>query len=89
MTIKILFLLGTFGRIDDRALTAHGSRRQARLIDMQRSQNVHHVLALAKQVIGDDPPMTSPPDGLGAHDGAAVPGAQLSELGETGGKGHR
>lgn len=31
--------------------------------------------------------MTSPPDRLGAHDRAAVPGAQNLELGETVGKG--
>ena len=45
------------------------------------------MLALAEQVIGDDPSMASPPDRLGAHDRTAVSGAQRLELGEPGGKG--
>jgi hypothetical protein len=46
---------------------------------MGRPKNVHHTLALAEQIIGDDAPMTSPPDGLGAHDRAPVLAAQFPQ----------
>jgi hypothetical protein len=47
---------------------------------MRCSKDVHHALAFAEQVIGDDAPMAAPPDGLGAHDRAAVLAAQFSQL---------
>lgn len=82
------FRLRTFRRIDDLSVAAYdGSGCQARLVDMRWTQDVHHMIALTEQVIADDPPMTSPPDRLGAHDRTAVPGAQPLELGETAGKG--
>ena len=52
-----------------------GSRCQACLIHIRWSQDMHHVPALAEQVVGDDPSMTVPPYGLCAHNCAAVSGS--------------
>ena len=73
--------LRTPGRIDDPAVAAYdGTRRQACLVDMRCSKDVHHALAFAEQVIGDDAPMAAPPDGLSARDRAPMLAAQFSQL---------
>lgn len=43
------------------------------------AKHVNHLLAGSKQVVGDDPTVTAPPDGLGAHDGRALLVAQLAQ----------
>jgi len=82
--------LRTPGRIDDPAVAAYdGTRRQACLVDMCFPKDVHHTLAFAEQVIGDDAPMAAPPDGLGAHDHAPVPVAEPAQSRKAGGEGLR
>ena len=54
---------------------------------MRRPKDVHHALALAEQVIGDDAPVATPPDGLGAHNRASVLRAQLPQPREAYGEG--
>ena len=85
-----LFQPRTLGWIDDPAVSAYdGSRCQACLVDMRCPKNVHHTLALAQQVIGDDAPMAAPPDGLGAHDRAPILAAELLQSRKACGEGLR
>lgn len=56
---------------------------------MRRPKNVHYPLALAEQIIGDDAPMATPPDGLGTHDCAPVLAAQFPQSRKACGKGLR
>lgn len=56
---------------------------------MRRPKDVHHTLAFAEQVIGDDAPVAAPPNGLGAHDRAPVLGAQDPQARKAYGEGLR
>lgn len=72
--------LRAFGWIDDCAVEAQlCAGRQAGLVHMRCPKNVQHSLALAEQIIGDDAPMTSPPDGLDAQDCAPVLAARFPQ----------
>lgn len=67
--------------IDDRAVIVHESAgRQAGLVDMRRPKDVRHALSCDEKIICDNPPVAAPPDGLGAHDRAAVLAPQFSQL---------
>ena len=46
--------------------------RERRLDDLARSHDVLDARPAGQQVIGDDPAMTAPPHGLGAHDRAPI-----------------
>src|SRR6266536_2631105 len=60
---------GSLFRIDQCAFRSlAGGRRQFRGLDLSRAQNVEHGLARRNQIIGNDAPMTAPPNSFGAHD---------------------
>jgi hypothetical protein len=42
-------------------------------LDLPRPHDVEHALSRREQIIGNDPPMASPPNALRAHDGAVAP----------------
>ena len=46
------------------------------------SKNVEHVISSRDQIVRDDSAMTSPPNRLGAHDGASLGMAQFTQSGE-------
>jgi hypothetical protein len=80
----------TFSGIDDRSIIAKdGAGRQVCLIDMRRPEDVHHLLSCGEKVIGNDPPMASPPDRFRAHNRASVPAAPLPEPRHATGEGRR
>ena len=62
-------------RVGDRAVREPGRRRQAGGIDPVAAHQVEDAAAAREQIVGDDPAVTAPPDGLGAHDCAAAAGA--------------
>jgi len=79
-----LFRLGTFSRINDRAIiTNDGARRQARLVDMVRPENVPHTLSDGQEIVGDDAAVAAPPNRFRAHDRASLSTAPLSQARET------
>ena len=47
---------------------------------MRRPKDVRHALSCDEKIICDNPPVAAPPDGLGAHDRAAVLAPQFSQL---------
>lgn len=53
-------------------------------INMVPAEDVPHRKAARQQVIGDDPPVAPPPDGLRTHDGAAVLAGKTAKLRESG-----
>ena len=62
------------GLLDERGVDRRGVLRDARV------PNVHHLGAERHEHVGDDPPMTAPPEHLGAHDHRAQPFGQHEEL---------
>jgi hypothetical protein len=78
---RLIIPIANFRWIDDRAVIVHESAgRHAGLVDMRRPKDVHHALSCDEKIICDNPPVAAPPDGLGAHDRAAVLAAQFSQL---------
>jgi len=67
--------------INDRSIIGHDSAwRQAGLLDMTGPKDMHDAFAFCEQVIGNDAAVAPPPDGFRAHDCAAMPAAELSQL---------
>jgi len=58
-------------------------------VDMRRPEDVHNALPGGEEIVGDDPPMAAPPDGLSAHYCASAPSASVSESRETRGERRR
>jgi len=56
---------------------------QGRSLDMAWTKNVKHCVSLGDQIVGNDSPMTPPPQSLGAHDGAAATVAELAQFREA------
>lgn len=68
------------GRVKHLSIFAHdGAGRQARLINMRFPKDMHHAVTAGEQIVGDNPPVTAPPDGFGAHDCAYAPMAQFAK----------
>ena len=78
--LKGAHLLCDLGRIDYSIVVSDdGSGRKVGLVYLRRPQNMHHALSLGEEVVGDDAPMAAPPEGLGAHDCASMPGAAVQQ----------
>ena len=74
------FQLWSFGGIDDGPVATHDRARcQVCLIDVRSPEDVHHALSRREEIVGDDPPVATPPDGFRAHDRASVLSALLSK----------
>src|SRR5690349_439425 len=54
--------------------------RHLRLLDLTGPENVKDGLAGGDQVVGDDPPVTPPPQSFRTHDRAALGVAQFAQL---------
>lgn len=71
-------------RIDNRAVwLPNGTWREQREIDAIRAKDVVDALSGANEIIGDDPPVTAPPNRFRAHDGRALLMPQVAELSQT------
>src|SRR5690349_9847293 len=89
----LIFLSGSEGRPRSRSLQkrrvghafAFGPRAvvHVRRLDMAGPEDVEHALAGREQVVRDDAAVAAPPDGLRAHDGAALCMPDLEQAGEA------
>jgi hypothetical protein len=67
------------GRIDNGAVRlTNATGREECPIDAVRAKDMENPLSGANEIIGDDPPVTAPPDGFRAH--TVVGQRELSEL---------
>lgn len=69
----LIWVMAALRRIDDRSIaTPHRASRQVGLVDVRSREDVYHALSRRQEIIGDDPPVATPPNGFRAHDRAPV-----------------
>ncbi len=74
---------------DDAVPPDDGSLRELRRFLLALTHDVGHRIACGEKIVGDDPAMAAPPEGLCAHDGASFCLADAAQFIEAGLEGRR